>query len=458
MRELVARGATLIVTVDCGTNSAAAIDAAREAGADVVVLDHHQVGGALPAAIAVVNPNREDDLSGQGHLCAAGVVFLALVQTARVLRERAARRRAARSAVAARSRGAGHRLRRGAAHRRQPRLRRQGAAGGAPAEQCRAGRAGARVAHRRAGQHLPSRLPDRPAHQCRRAHRRCGAGQPAACDRRPGRGRRRSPRRSTGSTRSARRWSRRCWRRRAPRPMPSLPAATGPAVLVTASDSWHPGIVGLLASRLKDHARRPAFAIAFNANGIGTGSGPLGAGLRSRAAGARGCRRRADRQGRRPRHGGGHHGRAREARRSARLLRGAGGGRGVPAAGRGEPADRRRACRPKARRWRCSTRWKRPALSAPAMSRRSSCCRAIGWPTHGRSAPTTSASTCSRTAAARIQAIAFRAADTALGEFPVRERGKTDPCRRLAVGATTGTATARRNSASPTRRRPETLV
>ena len=88
MRELVERGATLIVTVDCGTNSAASIDAARQAGADVVVLDHHQVGGALPRAVAVVNPNREDDLSGQGHLCGAGVTFLALVQTARVLRSR----------------------------------------------------------------------------------------------------------------------------------------------------------------------------------------------------------------------------------------------------------------------------------------------------------------------------------------------------------------------------------
>ncbi|TGV79921.1 single-stranded-DNA-specific exonuclease RecJ, partial [Mesorhizobium sp. M00.F.Ca.ET.158.01.1.1] len=86
MRELVSRGATLIVTVDCGTNSAAAVEAAKEAGADVVVLDHHQVRGALPAAHAVVNPNRDDDLSGQGHLCAAGVVFLALVQTAKVLR------------------------------------------------------------------------------------------------------------------------------------------------------------------------------------------------------------------------------------------------------------------------------------------------------------------------------------------------------------------------------------
>jgi len=52
-----------------------------------------------------------------------------------------------------------------------------------------------------------------------------------------------------------------------------LAGGEGPAVLVTANDRWHPGIVGLLASRLKDHARRPAFAIAFNINGIGSGSG-----------------------------------------------------------------------------------------------------------------------------------------------------------------------------------------
>src|SRR5690606_20171395 len=86
MRDLANRGARLIVTVDCGTNSAPSIDAALLAGAEVVVLDHHQVGGPLPVAAAVVNPNREDDPSGQGHVCAAGVVFLALVQTASLLR------------------------------------------------------------------------------------------------------------------------------------------------------------------------------------------------------------------------------------------------------------------------------------------------------------------------------------------------------------------------------------
>src|SRR5690606_25485464 len=47
----------------------------------------------------------------------------------------------------------------------------------------------------------------------------------------------------------------------------------GAAVLVTATDKWHPGIVGLIAARLKEHARRPAFAISFDANDVGTGSG-----------------------------------------------------------------------------------------------------------------------------------------------------------------------------------------
>jgi single-stranded-DNA-specific exonuclease len=52
-----------------------------------------------------------------------------------------------------------------------------------------------------------------------------------------------------------------------------LAVGKGPAILVTANDSWHPGIVGLLSSRLREYSRRPAFAIAFNATGIGSGSG-----------------------------------------------------------------------------------------------------------------------------------------------------------------------------------------
>jgi single-stranded-DNA-specific exonuclease len=74
-----AENTRLILTVDCGTSSSPAIEAANHAGADVIVIDHHQADELLPPAYAVVNPNRLDDLSGQGHLCAAGVVFLFLV-------------------------------------------------------------------------------------------------------------------------------------------------------------------------------------------------------------------------------------------------------------------------------------------------------------------------------------------------------------------------------------------
>ena len=52
------------------------------------MLDHHQAPEQLPEALAIVNPNRQDDLSGLGHLCAAGVVFLTLVALNRELRRR----------------------------------------------------------------------------------------------------------------------------------------------------------------------------------------------------------------------------------------------------------------------------------------------------------------------------------------------------------------------------------
>jgi single-stranded-DNA-specific exonuclease len=74
----------LIVCVDCGTLSHGPIAAA--VGADVVVLDHHLGGDTLPPALAVVNPNRADETGDLGHLCAAGVVFLMLVEANRQLR------------------------------------------------------------------------------------------------------------------------------------------------------------------------------------------------------------------------------------------------------------------------------------------------------------------------------------------------------------------------------------
>ncbi|WP_127903397.1 single-stranded-DNA-specific exonuclease RecJ [Solirhodobacter olei] len=79
-----AQGHDLIVCVDCGTLSHEPIAAAR--GADVIVLDHHLGGETLPPALAVVNPNRQDESGALGHLCAASVVFLMLVEVNRLMR------------------------------------------------------------------------------------------------------------------------------------------------------------------------------------------------------------------------------------------------------------------------------------------------------------------------------------------------------------------------------------
>ncbi len=84
--QALAREHDLIVCVDCGTLSHEAIAAAE--GADVLVLDHHIGGETLPPALATVNPNRQDEEGDLGHLCAAGVVFLMLVEANRQLREK----------------------------------------------------------------------------------------------------------------------------------------------------------------------------------------------------------------------------------------------------------------------------------------------------------------------------------------------------------------------------------
>lgn len=83
---LASGGARLLVCVDCGTAGHAPLEAAHALGLDVIVLDHHGAGDVLPPARAIVNPNRLDDLSGLGGLCAAGVVFLTLVALNRRLR------------------------------------------------------------------------------------------------------------------------------------------------------------------------------------------------------------------------------------------------------------------------------------------------------------------------------------------------------------------------------------
>ncbi|WP_428029706.1 single-stranded-DNA-specific exonuclease RecJ [Ancylobacter sp.] len=88
IEALAERGATLLVTVDCGTMSFEPFARAHELGLDVVVIDHHQAGESLPEVAALVNPNRADDLSGLGHLCAVGLVFVVAVGLLRELRVR----------------------------------------------------------------------------------------------------------------------------------------------------------------------------------------------------------------------------------------------------------------------------------------------------------------------------------------------------------------------------------
>ncbi|KUM24900.1 single-stranded-DNA-specific exonuclease RecJ [Mesorhizobium loti] len=272
MRELISRGAKLIVTVDCGTNSAASVEAAKQAGADVLVLDHHQVGGALPAADAVVNPNREDDLSGQGHLCAAGVVFLCLVQTAKVLRDRLPNAAPVdllslldlvalatvcdvvpltgvnRAFVVKGLQVARQQKNEGlAALARVSRI-------GEPINTFHLAyligpriNAGGRIGDAALGSRLLAT--DDPVEAASIAETLDRLNQE----------RQQMEMEMLAQARAE--------------ADAELAGGNGPAIVVTASNSWHPGIVGLLASRLKEHARRPAFAIAFNANGIGTGSG-----------------------------------------------------------------------------------------------------------------------------------------------------------------------------------------
>jgi len=271
MQELVSRGASLIVTVDCGSNSQAAIEAANAAGAEVVVLDHHQMAGALPPAVAVVNPNREDDLSGQGHLCAAGVVFLAIVRTARLLRD--AGHDAGpdllslldlvalatvcdvvplvgvnRAFVVKGLQGARQMTNPGlAAVARTARI-------GEPLNAFHLGfligpriNAGGRIGDAALGSRLLATDDPVEAQTIAETLDRLNQERQAM---------------EQAMLAEARE-----------EVEAELASSNPPAVIVTASDKWHPGIVGLIAARLKEQARRPAFAIAFKPDGTGTGSG-----------------------------------------------------------------------------------------------------------------------------------------------------------------------------------------
>ncbi len=86
-KSLIDMGVKIIFTVDCGTLSYQPISLAQESKVDVIVLDHHQSDTKIPSACAVVNPNRYDDTSGLNYLCAAGVCFVFLVALNKKLRD-----------------------------------------------------------------------------------------------------------------------------------------------------------------------------------------------------------------------------------------------------------------------------------------------------------------------------------------------------------------------------------
>ncbi|MCK1491144.1 single-stranded-DNA-specific exonuclease RecJ [Bradyrhizobium sp. 180] len=281
VRALAAKGATLLVTVDCGTTSIEPLAEAKRLGMSVVVIDHHQCGLDLPEVDALVNPNRPDDLSGLGHLAAVGLVLVTLVAVNRELRQRGFwgaempepdllgmlhhvalgtvadvapliglnRAFVAKGLIAMRRRDhVGHTALMGVARLNGPpeawhlgfMLGPRVNAGG------RIGRADLGVRLLLEGDSVEA------------------ARIAAELDRLN------SERRVIEQAAEAQAEA---------EALASIGLEDKLGVIVTASEGWHPGVVGLVASRLKEKFSRPAFAIALEPGGIGTGSGRSIAGV-----------------------------------------------------------------------------------------------------------------------------------------------------------------------------------
>ena len=281
INTLIEAGAKLIITVDCGATSFEALEEAAKKKTDVVVLDHHQMGDTLPECTALVNPNRQDDLSGLGYLCAAGVVFMALVACVRELRSRGLYNESMKApdllswldltalatvcdvvplkglnrafvvkglAVMSKQQNIGLRA-----------LMRAGRLDGPP-RPYHLGfvlgpriNAGGRIGDAALGSRLmitdDDILAEEIAQQLEDLNKQRQAAEKIMLEQ------------AVAEAEA------------------EMRDGEGPAVMITASDQWHPGIVGLLASRLKDRFKRPAFAIAFDRNGKGSGSGRSVAGV-----------------------------------------------------------------------------------------------------------------------------------------------------------------------------------
>jgi single-stranded-DNA-specific exonuclease len=280
IRSLAERGAKLLVTVDCGTTSYEPLAAARRFGLDVIVIDHHQCDERLPDAL-VVNPNRLDDLSKLGHLAAAGLVFLTLVAANRALRARGFWSTTrpepdllslldivALGTVADVVPLKG--LNRAFVAKGLLALRRRENVGltalmdaarmTGPPEAWHLGfllgpriNAGGRIGRADLGVRLL--LEDDPTEAARIA---------VELDR---------------LNRERQAIEQAMLAEAEAEAMAALGLEEKGAVVVTAAAGWHPGVVGLIAARLKERFGRPAFAIALEPGGIGTGSGRSIAGI-----------------------------------------------------------------------------------------------------------------------------------------------------------------------------------
>ena len=275
VRGLAAKGATLLVTVDCGTTSIEPLAEAKRLGQSVVVIDHHQTGTELPEVDALVNPNRLDDLSGLGHLAAVGLVLVTLVAVNRELRQRGfwnaempepdllgMLHHVALGTVADVAPLIG--LNRAFVAKGLIAMRRRDHVGhtalmdvarlNGPPEAWHLGfmlgpriNAGGRIGRADLGVRLllegDSVEAARIAAELDRLNSERRIIEQAAEAQAEGEA------------------------------LASIGLEDKLGVIVTASEGWHPGVVGLVASRLKEKFSRPAFAIALEPGGIGTGSG-----------------------------------------------------------------------------------------------------------------------------------------------------------------------------------------
>jgi len=266
-------GAELLVTLDCGSTSFEAFETARKLDLDVVVIDHHQVGETLPEVVALVNPNRQDDLSGQEHLAAVGVTFLFLVGLNRELRRRGAFQNGQQpdlmslldlvalgtvcDVVPLRGLNRAY-VTRGLAVMHQ--RRNYGLTALADV---------ARVSGRPAPYHLGFLIGPRINAGGRIGDAALGARLLTTED--PHEARALADR--LDQLNSERQTMEALMLEQAGAEAVAAIEQRDPSVLLTGSEDWHPGIVGLIASRLKEAHRRPAFAISFDETGKGTGSG-----------------------------------------------------------------------------------------------------------------------------------------------------------------------------------------